>query len=68
MVGRFPETRLSRPDEDNPDEVGSGRLLPSTSVEQLAGTLGRWFGVPDGELDAVLPNLQNFTQRDLGLF
>ena len=68
MVGRFPETRLSLPDEENPDEVGSGRLLPSTSVEQLAGTLGRWFGVADGELDNVLPSLRNFTHRDLGLF
>jgi uncharacterized protein (DUF1501 family) len=40
--------------------VGQGRLLPSTSVDQFAATLGRWFGVSDGELNAILPNLRNF--------
>ena len=40
--------------------IGAGRLLPSTSVDQYAGTMARWFGVPDGELNGVLPNLHNF--------
>jgi uncharacterized protein (DUF1501 family) len=40
--------------------VGQGRLLPSTSVDQYAATLARWFGVADSELNAVLPNLKNF--------
>ena len=40
--------------------VGQGRLLPTTSVDQYAGTLARWFGVPDEQLDGILPNLKNF--------
>jgi uncharacterized protein (DUF1501 family) len=40
--------------------VGQGRLLPSTSTDQYAATLAKWFGVADNELDGVLPNLRNF--------
>ena len=43
-----------------------GRLIPTVSVEQYAATLGRWFGLNDNELDAALPNLANFSTRDLG--
>ena len=43
--------------------VGQGRLLPSTSVDQFAATLARWFGANDDELHGVLPNLGNFGDR-----
>lgn len=48
------------------DQVGQGRLLPSTATDQYAATLARWFGVPDGELPTVLPNIGNFATPDLG--
>jgi len=47
-------------------DAGNGRLIPQISVEQYAATLGRWFGLTDGELASALPNLVNFTQQDLG--
>jgi uncharacterized protein (DUF1501 family) len=51
-----------------PDDVGQGRLLPTTSVEQLAATLGAWLGVSDSELLSLLPNLSNYNSsvRNLG--
>lgn len=50
--------------------VGQGRLLPTTSVDQYAGTMAKWFGVADGEMAGILPNLSNFGSttypKDLG--
>ena len=51
---------------NGPDDVGQGRLLPTTSVDQLAGTLALWMGVPPSELRTVLPNVGNFAAQDLG--
>ena len=53
---------------NGPDDVGQGRLLPSTGVDQYAATLGKWFGISDTDLLTVLPNLGNYdpSQRNLG--
>lgn len=53
---------------DGPDDVGQGRLLPSTSVDQYAATMGKWLGIADSDLLTVLPNLANWdaSQRNLG--
>ena len=48
------------------DQVGNGRLLPSTSVDQYMGTLGRWFGVSNSELGMIAPNIERFQTPDLG--
>ncbi|MEM8685794.1 MAG: DUF1501 domain-containing protein [Pseudomonadota bacterium] len=53
------------PDSDE-YTVSRGRLIPKTSVEQYAATLGDWFGLDSYELERVLPNLQNFDERNLG--
>lgn len=53
---------------NGPDDVGQGRLLPSTSVDQLGTALATWFGVPASELPLVFPNMGNFEQASLPLF
>ena len=45
---------------DDQWHVGQGRLLPTTSVDQYAATLAKWFGVTDAEMTNVLPNIVNF--------
>jgi len=53
---------------NGPDDVGQGRLLPSTSVDQYASTLAKWFGISDSQMSTVLPNIGNYnaSSRDLG--
>lgn len=48
------------PGFDHAWDAGSGRLIPSVSVDQYAAELGRWFGLSQGELETALPNLRNF--------
>ena len=49
-----------------PEDSGEGRWIPTTSVDEYAATLARWFGVADSDLPLVLPNLGRFASRDLG--
>ena len=63
IAGRFPVTALG-----TNDDVGSGRLLPSTSVTELAAELGGWMGLSRSELQTALPNLGAFNAGGLGLF
>ena len=51
---------------NGPEDVGQGRLLPTTAVDQYAATLARWFGVSDTELPLVAPAIAQFGTRDLG--
>jgi uncharacterized protein (DUF1501 family) len=45
---------------NGPDDVGQGRLLPTLSVDQYAATLASWFGVSNGNLSTVVPNINNY--------
>jgi uncharacterized protein (DUF1501 family) len=66
--GRYPILSLGGPDDVGvgPWEL-QGRWLPSTSVDQYAATLLRWWGLNESQLDAALPNLANFgSVRNLG--
>jgi uncharacterized protein (DUF1501 family) len=61
LIGSYPELQIG-----GPEDVGGERFIPSTSADQFAATLARWFGIPDSDLDVVAPNLSNFAIRDLG--
>ena len=61
LFGSYPVLEIG-----GPEDVGGGRIIPSTSADQYAATLARWFGIPEVDLDVVAPNLANFGQRDLG--
>ena len=61
LYGSYPLLQIG-----GPEDVGGGRMIPSTSADQYAATLARWFGIPDMDLEVVAPNLGNFAQRDLG--
>ena len=64
IYGTYPLLQIGGPD----DTDSGGRMIPSTSADQFAATLARWFGIPDVDLNVVAPNLDNFVQRDLGFF
>ena len=54
--------------------LGRGRMIPTTSVDELAAELAMWFGVSSkSDLKTVLPNIENFFDYNndpppLGLF
>lgn len=51
---------------DGPDDIGNGRWIPTTSVDEYSATLAQWFGVAASDLPLVLPNLGRFGSTDLG--
>jgi uncharacterized protein (DUF1501 family) len=72
LYGRFPTLATKNASNNNfdgsPDQLGNGSMLPSTSVDQLGATLGRWFGLSDTQIADIFPNLANFdtSARNLG--
>jgi uncharacterized protein (DUF1501 family) len=62
FYGTYPTLALGGPD----DAATEGRWIPTTSVDQYAATLVRWFGVPPPELPSIFPNLGRFATADLG--
>ena len=59
MYGSFPTLVLG-----GPEEIGNGNWLPSTAVDQMGATLGKWFGA-GAALNEIFPRLPNFNP-DLG--
>jgi len=52
---------------NGPDDAETrGRFIPTASVEQYAGTLAKWFGLPDADIPIAFPNAANFPTMDLG--
>jgi len=57
FYGTLPTLALGGPD----DSGNQGRWIPTTSLDQYAGTLANWFGVPAADLPSIFPNLPNFS-------
>lgn len=53
---------------NGPDDVGQGRLLPTTAVDQLGAQLAGWLGVSASDMATVLPFSKNFDLTALKLF
>ncbi|KNC55363.1 ULK/ULK protein kinase [Thecamonas trahens ATCC 50062] len=63
-------TYLDQFTDDGPSVIDKGRVLPTTPWESLWNGIAQWFGVPESEMDYILPNAANFagqlhTQNDL---
>ena len=63
LIGDLPDLNIG-----SDIDVGRGRVIPSTSIDQYAATLSQWFGLSASEIRDVFPNLANFNQTDLGIF
>jgi len=61
LYGRYPQLVI-----EGPDDTDSGRWIPTTSVDEYAATLARWFGVPASDMPLVFPNIGRFAAPNLG--
>lgn len=61
LYGEYPVLQIGAE-----QDVGGGRMIPTTSADQYSATLAKWFGIDDADLGVVAPNINNFAARDLG--
>jgi uncharacterized protein (DUF1501 family) len=61
LYGTFPTLAVN-----GPDDTEDGRWIPTTSVDEFSATLARWFGVADGDMPTVFPNIGRFAHPNLG--
>ena len=63
----FPNLLIDGPDDATSNSSNArGRWIPTTSVEQYAATLARWYGLPENQMSTVFPNIGSFTNTNLG--
>lgn len=64
----YPTLTPGGPDDTDTGTAPRGRWIPTTSVDQYANTLAKWFGLPQDAptLSGVFPNIGNFTNQSLG--
>ncbi|MGR5502024.1 DUF1501 domain-containing protein [Vibrio sp. DNB22_10_4] len=62
LYGQWPSLIL-----DGENDFNKGRMIPTTSVEQIGATVAKWMGVnSDSAMNYIFPNLANFSLQDLG--
>jgi len=62
----YPNLVLGGPDDTDGGNNPRGRWIPTTSVDQYAATLARWYGLSQAQQTAVFPNIGNFSTSNLG--
>jgi uncharacterized protein (DUF1501 family) len=55
IYGAYPDLYAN-----NALDTGRGRIIPTTSVDQLAAELALWLGVSKSDLPIILPNISRF--------
>ena len=63
FYGTYPTLALNSPNDDGGNR---GRWIPTTSIEQYAATLAKWYGLAPADIPTVFPNLSKFPVQDLG--
>ncbi len=60
----YPTLEIRGPDDTDSNTNARGRWIPTTSVDQYAVRMARWFGLAPADETAVFPNLVNFASHD----
>ena len=55
VYGQYPSLRIG-----GSDDIGGAIMLPTISTDEYFAELCRWFGLANGDLSFVLPNLNEF--------
>ncbi|MFZ6818540.1 DUF1501 domain-containing protein [Undibacterium sp. Ji22W] len=63
VIGQLPSYILGGVDDADPGR--GGRMVPSTSTDQVGATVMQWLGLPTNQLNTVFPNLVNFPKKNL---
>ena len=62
IYGAYPTIALG-----GPEDVGEGRWVPTTSVDEYSATLATWYGISSPtDLKTVLPTIDRFPNANLG--
>lgn len=62
VYGNLPILQTGGPD----DTSNRGAWIPTTSTDEYAATMAKWFGVSSADMPLVLPNIGRFQHPDLG--
>lgn len=62
----YPTLVFNGPDDADGGTNARGRWIPTSSVEQFAATMARWYGLSESNIPVVFPNINNFGNSNLG--
>lgn len=62
IYGTMPDLTL----RGNSDTGSRGSWIPTTSTDEYAATIAKWFGISPSNMSMVLPNIGRFANPDIG--